>query len=245
VRSQKSFEDLQKANVANLNPVLLDVCDDQSVAKALSALQKRDGTLHALINNAGIAVGGPIEALPMSEWQRQFECNFFGVIRVTKACLPLLRESKGRVVNISSISGRVAAPFLSPYSTSKFALESFSDSLRRELRPFGVKVAVIEPGAIATPIWNKSQQEALADESPLDTKIMEAYAAQAERFRKFIEDLTRSAEPVSLVIQAIEHALNSRSPKTRYTVGRGIALSSLMAGVMPDRVMDAFMRRRF
>jgi len=242
VRSQKSFDDLQKSNIANLNPVLLDVCDDGSVAKALGNLQKQDGTLHALINNAGIAVGGPIEALPMSEWQRQFDANFFGVIRVTKACLPLLREAKGRVINMSSISGRVASPFLSPYSASKFALESFSDSLRRELSPFGVKVAVIEPGPIATPIWDKKDIQ--AENSAIDKQVMEIYSANTERFHFFIDEAKRRAEPVSLVIAAIEHALTSRSPKTRYPVGRGISFSSRMAGVMPDRVMDALLRRR-
>lgn len=244
VRSPKSFDDLAKIKIANLEPVFLDVTEDASVEKALRELQKKDGVLHALVNNAGIAVGGPIEALPMEEWRRQFETNFFGVIRLTKACLPLIRETKGRIVNVSSISGRVASPFLSPYSTSKFALESFSDSLRREMRPLGVKVSVIEPGAINTPIWAKSRGENEINDKDLDPSLALVYGNQLVKFKERIDGVARDAEPVALVINALDHALTSDKPKTRYPVGRGIALSSRLAGILPDPLMDKLLRSK-
>ncbi len=159
VRAQKSFDALTKANVQGLKPIFLDVCDEKSIEEAVARITKESGLLHGLVNNAGIAIGGPVEAVNLSDWRRQFETNVFGQILVTQKCLPLLRQCKGRIVNVSSVSGKIASPFLAPYAGSKHALEAISDSLRRELRPHGVKVSIVEPGPIATPIWEKSQTE--------------------------------------------------------------------------------------
>ena len=244
VRTERSFEDLVKMNVRGLHPLYLDVVDSQSIADAVSLVRKRAGTLYALINNAGIAVSGPVEGLSMEAWREQFDINFFGLIELTKICLPLLRESKGRIVNISSISGRVASPFLSPYATSKFAVEAFSDSIRRELRPFGVRVAVIEPGPINTPIWKKSLAVGHQRKSDLPQEILELYGPAIERFTAAMEQSELEASPVQMVVKAVEHALLSSYPKTRYPVGRGIGTMAIVAKHLSDGWLDKLLRLR-
>lgn len=244
VRSSSSFEDLKRAKIRNLEPVFLDVRDPKSVADALGLIQKESGTLHGLVNNAGIAVAGPVEALSLEDWELQFDTNFFGLIRLTQACLPLIRESKGRVVNISSISGKMASPFLGPYASSKYAVEALSDSLRRELKPFGVKVSVIEPGPIATPIWEKSLESGTRRKAQMDQAILPLYEGRLNRLLASTEEYSRKADPVALVTQAIEHALLSRSPKTRYPVGRGIFAASMMARLLPDRWLDYLISKK-
>lgn len=242
VRTQKNFDDITKMNVRGLQAVFLDVTSADSIRDCVSTLTKKSGTLHGLVNNAGIAIGGPIEAVSIEDWRRQFECNVFGAIALTQACLPLLRESKGRIVNMSSISGCIAAPFLGPYAASKFALEAFSDTLRREMLPFGVKVSIVEPGAIATPIWEKAKTEGLGSIDDYPSSVREVYGAALARFAQQLEKATRRAGPVSLVTAAVEHALVAGTPRTRYPVGRGIRTSSVLARVIPDTLMDRVIR---
>ena len=138
-----------------LVPLILDVADEAGVARAadeVAAVVGDDG-LHGLVNNAGIAVGGPLEFVPLEDVRRQFEVNVFGLLRTTQAMLSMIRAARGRVVNVSSQGGKVAAPYFGPYCASKFAVEAMSDSLRRELKPWGLHVSVVEPGAIDTAIW--------------------------------------------------------------------------------------------
>lgn len=242
VRSQADFDAVNKLNVRGLQPVFLDVTDPASVKACVSQLTKQAGILHGLVNNAGIAIGGPIEAVSIEDWRRQFETNVFGVVTLTQACLPLLRESKGRVVNISSISGRIAFPFMGPYAASKFALEAISDSLRRELRQFGVKVAVIEPGAISTPIWDKAKSDGLGKVNRYSRDLSQVYGRALERFQSVIEKSVSRAAPVSVVVRAVDHALTSRYPATRYPVGRGIRFSTAISRFVPDQWMDRLIR---
>ncbi len=244
VRTESAFESVRKMNVQGLEPVYLDVTDPASVRSAISTLKKSSGMLHGLVNNAGIAVAGPIEALPMSEWRKQFEVNFFGLLDLTHECLPLLRESKGRIVNMSSISGRVASAFLAPYAASKFAVEAYSDSLRREMQPLGVHVSLVEPGPIDTPIWRKSLSSNNATAKAYPPEIVELYGSAVTRFYKEMEKAELSAAPVGLVCKAVEHALTSRSPRTRYPIGRGIGFASALAGVLPDSWLDSLLRKR-
>lgn len=244
VRTQKDFDGLTKANVKGLTPVFLDVTDGASIRECVSAIIKQAGTLHALVNNAGVAMGGPVEAVSMEDWRKQFDINFFGAIELTQACLPLLRESKGRIVNMSSISGRIAFPFMGPYASSKFALEAASDSLRRELLRHGVKVMVIEPGAIATPIWEKSKSESLGKTAKYPQAILDVYGASLNKFSQLIDDTTAKAAPVSMVTAAVEHALTARRPRTRYPVGKGIKTSAVLSRLLPDRLMDKVFRYR-
>lgn len=242
VRSQNSFDEISRLNVKGLRPVILDVANSDSIASAVSEIRKRSGMLSGLVNNAGVAVGGPIEALTMKEWHHQFQVNFFGVVELTRECLPLLRESKGRIVNMSSISGRIATPFLGPYASSKFALEAFSDSLRRELRSHAVRVSVIEPGAIKTPIWEKSLSTGSRARAELSGEMEQVYGPSLNRFFKYLDELAANGGPVSLVTKAVEHALCSSSPRSRYPVGRGIKTLSRLTGWLPDSLIDRLLR---
>lgn len=244
VRSQKSFDEITKANVQGLRPVFLDVCDEKSIVACLSQIKKTSGNLHALVNNAGIAVGGPVEGVSLEDWRRQFETNVFGQVRVIQECLPLLRESKGRIVNISSIAGKVSSPFMAPYSASKFAFEAISDSLRRELVSHGVKVAIIEPGPIATPIWEKSQTEGMKKIDAYGPVLKQVYGTAMQSFDKEIKSAVKRAAPVAVVVKAIEHALTSRTPKIRYPVGRGISTAIVAASTLPDSWMDKIITGR-
>ena len=240
VRSQKSFDEL--SGLANLHPVFLDVADSPSIDALLKSLKGE--RLDALINNAGIAVGGPIEALAMDDWRRQFEINFFGLVELTKACLPQLRQARGRVLNMSSLSGRIASPFMGPYSASKFALEAYSDSLRRELRKHGVHVCIIEPGPIQTPIWEKSVREGSDRLHQLDPAMRELYGASLDKFSRLMLKTGESAAPVSRVIHAVDHALHSSRPRTRYPVGYGVGWLTRLSNVLPDKWMDQLLRAR-
>lgn len=244
VRTQKSYDDLLKMNVRGVQPIFLDVTSSPSIADAVSLIKKNGGVLHALINNAGIAIGGPVEALTMEAWRRQFDINVFGLIELTRACLPLLRESKGRIVNISSISGRIASPFLAPYAASKFAIEAFSDSLRRELRKHGVKVSVIEPGPINTPIWKKSIADSIERKSELPPEMLEVYGTSMDKFAKAMEQAAQDAAPVAWVVEAIVQALTARTPKTRYPVGQKVNAMTIAAKLLPDTWLDTLLRKR-
>lgn len=189
-------------------------------------------------------MGGPIEGVKLADWRRQFETNVFGPVRLIQECLPLLRESKGRIVNVSSVAGRIASPFLGPYSSSKFALESISDSLRRELIRQGIKVSLVEPGPVATPFWEKSKTEGLQKIGAYDSELQNIYATSLEKFRKRLELAERNADPAQIVVKAIEHALTSRLPRTRYPVGRGISFSIFLSRFIPDSWFDRLLMGR-
>lgn len=241
VRSEKSFEDIKKLNVQGLKPIYLDVCDEKSMESCVSEIRKRAGILHGLVNNAGIVVGGPLEAVTMEDLRMQFEVNVFGQIRVTQLCLPLLRESKGRIVNTSSIAGRLASPFMGPYSASKFAFEGITDSLRREVRRQGIHVSLVEPGPIATPIWEKSLNTAKTRVGKYSKEIQEVYGRSIEKFHTRVSTAEKRSSPVRVVVVAIEHALTARTPRTRYPVGRGIKFLAYAANAIPDRWLDRMM----
>ena len=159
IRKSADGEALQEVASDRLRPVYLDVTDGESIRAAAEIVEAGCGAsgLSGLVNNAGIVIAGPLEFLPLVSLRSQLEINVVGQIAVTQELLALLRRARGSIVNMSSVSGRVAAPFLGPYSASKFALEALSDSMRLELRPWGISVSVVEPGPIATPIWEKSR----------------------------------------------------------------------------------------
>lgn len=244
VRSQKSFDEITAIKIPELRAVFLDVCDESSIVGAVTSIREKSGRLDALVNNAGMAVGGPVEGVQLDDWRRQFETNVFGQVRVIQECLPLLRKSRGRIVNISSISGRVSSPFLGPYASSKFAFEAISDSLRRELKPLGVKVSIIEPGPIATPFWEKSKSSGLEKIDRYAPMLREIYGPAMEKFKKQIDLAERTASPVTVVTRAIMHALTSRKPKTRYLVGRGISATAALFNTLPDTWADRLMLAR-
>jgi NAD(P)-dependent dehydrogenase (short-subunit alcohol dehydrogenase family) len=223
---------------------MLDVTDRDSIAAAVQTVAKAVGEagLAGLVNNAGIAVGGPIELVPMSAVRCQFEVNVFGQIAVTQAFLPLLRRGRGRVVNMGSIAGRAATPFIGLYSASKFALEALTDALRSELSPWGIEVSIVEPGAIATPIWKKSARVADQMKAGLSDEARKLYGEQLASVRSSIEKVEERSIPATVVAEAVSHALTAKRPKTRYLVGIDARIRAAMAAWLPDRVQDRVVR---
>lgn len=242
VRNETDAESLRREASTRLHPVLLDVTDAHSINGAREAVERATGasTLSGLVNNAGVAYGGPVELLDVDELRSLFEVNFFGLLAVTQAFLPLLRKGRGRIVNMSSISGMVASPFLSPYSTSKWALEALSNALRVELHPWDIKVAVIQPGAIDTPIWRKGQQIGARIVAQGPKELAEYYGPALD---SYLQGIRPHGISVKHVARAVEHALTSARPRLRYPVGKDAALVRLFRH-LPDRVLDAFFRRR-
>jgi NAD(P)-dependent dehydrogenase (short-subunit alcohol dehydrogenase family) len=242
VGAVRKDEDAERLEAGGIRTVRIDVTDAGQIAAAREQLG--DTPLAGLVNNAGIAVAAPLEFLPIDRLRQQLEINLIGQAAVTQAFLPALRRAHGRIVNVSSIGGRVGLPLVSPYNASKFGLEGLSDSLRRELRPHGVDVILIEPGGVKTPIWEKG--EALADE------MMEDVPPEAERLyggmiAKLREETAKIAQERGLepsaVAEAIGTALTANRPRTRYLVGADAKLRARMAKYLPDRVMDRLIGR--
>jgi NAD(P)-dependent dehydrogenase (short-subunit alcohol dehydrogenase family) len=239
-------EDAERAESAGLRPLKLDVTDEGSIRKARDQVEEAVGSrrLAGLVNNAGIAVSAPLEFVPIDEFRHQLEVNLIGQLAVTQAFLPLLRRSYGRIVNVSSIGGRVALPLVGPYAASKFALEGISDSLRRELRHLGVEVIVVEPGGVKTPIWQrgKAAAEEMAEKMPPEAgalygKLVEAVRAQTVKIER------DRGMPPQAVAEVIGHALTATKPRTRYLVGRDAKLRAALAKRLPDRAMDTLIGR--
>lgn len=218
--------------------LLLDVTDHEQVRAAARRVEELDG----LVNNAGVAVSGPLELLPLHELRRQLEVNVVGQVAVTQALLPALRRTRGRVVFVGSIGGRSALPFLGPYAASKFALEAVADSLRLELRPFGIHVSIVEPGTIATPIWRKGAATADEIAQAWPAEARELYARPVAVFRQAAAAAGRRGEPPDEVAKAVEHALTAPRPRTRYLVGRDAKRRAIVER-LPDRLRDRVLAR--
>jgi NAD(P)-dependent dehydrogenase (short-subunit alcohol dehydrogenase family) len=218
VRTYEAGQKLQEKASSLLTPVLLDVTDAATIAAAAAIIKEQTGHrgLAGLINNAGITISGPLELIPINELRRQFEVNVIGQIAVTQAVLPLLRTAKGRIVNIGSVNGALSPPYLGPYAASKFALEALTDALRMELRTWDIHVSLIEPGPVATPIWDKSFSTAnrLEKEVPNENKML--YEPDLSAVRKMMAEIASHAEAVDIVVRAAVHALTAPNPKTRY-----------------------------
>jgi NAD(P)-dependent dehydrogenase (short-subunit alcohol dehydrogenase family) len=214
--------------------VLLDVTDPETIRHAAGRVDELD----ALVDNAGIAIAAPLEFLPPEELTRQLDVNVVGQLRVLQAFMPALRRSRGRVVLMGSIAGKSSMPFLGAYAMSKFALEAMADALRVELGPFGMHVAIVEPGTIATPIWTKPQRT--VDEFP--PEAVELYGERVEKFRRLTAERAGNAVPALEVAKAVEHALTSTTPKTRYIVGPD-AKRRARVERLPDRLRDKLLTR--
>lgn len=232
--------DADALRAAGLEPVLLDITRPDQIAAVAGRIgdDPAGRPLRAVINNAGIAINAPIELLSMDEWRHQFEVNFFGHVAVTKAVLPALHASAGRVVNISSIGGKVALATYGAYAGAKFAMEAMSDALRRELAPHGVQVVVVEPGGVRTEITSRGIDRlsgTLATLSPVERSryggLLQAVISQATAFTK----AGRSAEAAGRVIA---DAATTRRPRARYTIGRDAAMMTRLPRLLPDRVLD-------
>ena len=239
VRKQADAANLRQHTSKRVTPVFIDVTEANTIAFAAQTVTNRLGHtgLAGLVNNAGIAVPGPLEFLPITDLSRQFEINVVGQVAVTQAFLPLLRQGQGRIINMSSISGRVAAPFVGPYAASKFSLEALTDSLRVELKPWGIEVISIQPGAIATPIWDKT----VGDENYMRHFLDGAetlYGARLEAARKVAVKAGQQGIPAAKVAKVVARALAAKRPKTRYVVGRDAKIAAVLLKFLPDRVRD-------
>jgi NAD(P)-dependent dehydrogenase (short-subunit alcohol dehydrogenase family) len=243
VRKPQDGERLAR-EIAGVTPVRIDVVDGDSIAAAAQSVREQTGgRLAGLVNNAGIAVPAPIEHQPIDDFRRQLEVNLVGQVAVTQALLSQLRAARGRIVNVSSIGGKVAVPLLGAYAASKFALEGFSDTLRRELRPWGIEVSVIEPGTIATPIWDKGIASGDELTATLPPEAQRDYGPLIATVRTASEQGARSGLPPDAVAKDVAHALTARRPKTRYLVGREAKSRALLARVFPDRFIDSAIAR--
>lgn len=245
VRREEDAVSLREAAGPALTPIFLDVTEAGSIAAAHAevAAATGDGGLAGVVNNAGIVVAGPLELLPLEAFRRQLEVNLTGMLAVTQAFLPQVRAARGRIVNIGSISGRIAYPLEGPYSASKFAVEALSDSLRRELAQWGIRVALVNPGPVDTPIWEKSLASARALEEHLDPAGRELYQPLVEAVLREVRKSMENAVPAARVADAVVHALTAGRPRVRYWVGRGIGLAALAARLLPDRLWDALIAR--
>jgi NAD(P)-dependent dehydrogenase (short-subunit alcohol dehydrogenase family) len=224
-------------------PVLLDISDEGSVNAAAAAIASEAEQLAGLVNNAGIAIAGPLEFLPINLLRRQFEVNVIGQIAVIQALLPLLRRGGGRIVNLSSMEGRLAMPFVGPYCASKSALEALTESLRMELCPWGIKVILVEPGVTSTQILERSinaVEELINNLSPEDYKLYDEAICAG---RKAAGNLIKSPIPAEMVAKTIVRALTVRKPKTRYTVGRDARMAGILGKLAPDGIRERIIMR--
>lgn len=243
IAAVRKDEDAARLEGQGLRTTRIDVTDADQIAAAREELG--DTPLAGLVNNAGIAVAAPLEFLPIDRLRQQLEINLIGQAAVTQAFLPALRRGQGRIINVSSIGGRVGLPLVSPYNASKFGLEGLSDSLRRELRGQGVDVILIEPGGVKTPIWAKASQ--LADEMIEADMPAEAERLYGRMIAAVRAGTTRIAQETGIepreVAEAIGTALTASRPRARYLVGRDAKVRALMARLLPDRVMDRLIGR--
>jgi NAD(P)-dependent dehydrogenase (short-subunit alcohol dehydrogenase family) len=225
-------------------PLLLDVTVREQVAAAAEAIGAAGVSLRGVVNNAGVAVAGPLEYLPMDELRRQFEINFFGAIAVTQAMLPLLRQAAdARIVFMSSVSGQIASPFVGAYASSKFALEAAADALRMELSRFGIRVSVVQPGNVRTPIWQKGRDAKDTLLAQLPQKAREHYTAAIDTLVRLSEHEEQTGVEPQIVAQTVLRALTDAQPKARYPAGNPPAWQRRFAAMLPERWRDRLILR--
>ncbi len=245
VRKSEHGEALRRQASERLTPILLDVTDQHSIEDAARSVAVKLGgrALAGLVNNAGIDIAGPLETSSIAEVRSQFEVNVIGLLTVTQAFLPLLRQGRGRVVNIGSVLGRLAIPFMGAYSASKFALEGLTDAFRIELRQWGIHVSLIEPGPVATPLWSKTHL--LTGMNEVRGAAGKLYAtANAAAQAAFTQFGQTGISPDRVAAKVLE-ALTASNPKPRYLVGRDAKALSWLAALVPDRIRDRILIKRF
>jgi NAD(P)-dependent dehydrogenase (short-subunit alcohol dehydrogenase family) len=229
-----------------VEPVVVDITDSSAVAMAAKrvAAVTGDAGCQGLVNNAGEVHPGPLEFQPLDEIRAQLEVNLFGHLAVTQAFLPLIRLGGGRVVNVGSIGGRLVLPLHGAYSASKFAMEAVSDALRLELRQWNIHVALVDPGVTDTAIFAKTLASMDAMHERLLASGSTAYDGQIEAVRRLLAKTAENPAPADKVAKAVEHALTSKNPKSRYLAGKGARSVAALARVMPDGIKDLLVARR-
>jgi NAD(P)-dependent dehydrogenase (short-subunit alcohol dehydrogenase family) len=224
-------------------PVQLDVTDGDQVKAAVEEIERQSGgSLDGVVHNAGIPIGGALEEVEGDQLREIFEVNVIAPVLLTQALLPLLRRAKGRIVIVGSLGGRAAFPFAGPYHATKFALEGLADSLRLELRPQGVGVAIVEPGAISTPIWAKARRQVEAQRGGLDGEARELYGERLAAFGEKLESANRNGDEPEKVAAKIADALDGSG--SRYPVGRGAGTLSKLRPLLPDSAFDRLVGTR-
>jgi NAD(P)-dependent dehydrogenase (short-subunit alcohol dehydrogenase family) len=241
VRRQEDGERLAADASPRLRPVIVDVTDADSIAAAAREVDEAVGErgVAGLVNNAGLSIGGPLEFLPIDELRRQLEVNVVGQVAVTQAFMPTIRRARGRIVNMISVGGRIVNPYLGPYHASKWALEAISDALRKELRPWGIRVVAIEPGTIETEIWRKGTEQANEVIAGLPEEGRRLYGDKLPKVLRLAERLAEHAIPADRVAKVVERALTARRPRARYVVGVDARALITARQLLPDRAMDA------
>jgi NAD(P)-dependent dehydrogenase (short-subunit alcohol dehydrogenase family) len=228
-------------------PLLIDVTDEASIGAAAAEVARAvgDDGIAALVNNAGIGMTWPMEAIPLDDLRRIYEVNVFGQVAVTQAFLPLLRTGAGRLVNIGSIGDRLSLPFGAPLASSKWALASITESLRMELRPWGIHVVLIEPASIHTDAVQKVKDDAERVMSELSWSHLELYGDTYQAMTSRALEREKSGSDPDVVARAVLRALRTKRPRTRYVVGKDGRLLAFLAGWAPDRLFDAMRVRLF
>jgi NAD(P)-dependent dehydrogenase (short-subunit alcohol dehydrogenase family) len=246
VRKNADAEALRAEGSERLEPVSLDVADEDSIAAAKTRVSDEVGErgLAGLVNNAGISVVGPLEFIPAEELRRQLEVNLVGQVAVTQAFIPELRKATGRIVFISSIGGRLSSPFMTPYHASKWAIEATADALRLELRPWNIEVVLVEPGSIDTRIWEKGQAQADEIETGMGEQGRALYGRQIAAAREAARQTAAAGIPPERVAEVVGRALTADRPRTRYLVGRDAKIAARVRKVLPDRVFDRLLARQ-
>jgi NAD(P)-dependent dehydrogenase (short-subunit alcohol dehydrogenase family) len=239
VRRGDEGEALARVDAGRITSVTLDITDEGEVAALDAALPAH---LDAVVNNAGVFVGGPVEAVSLSQLRRVLEVNVVGQAAVTQATLPRLRASRGRLVFVSSLSGRVATPMFGAYNASQFALEGMVDALRMELAPWDIRVTLVEPAQTDTDIWRRADQDFDDAVARLSASNRELYAKHIAGYRKTIPRSQRMAAPVERVAATIEKALTTRRPRARYPVGAGARAQAQLPRLTPTSILDVLLR---
>lgn len=242
VRKPEDGDRLKAAITGDVRPVILDVSNRDHIAAVITAIDAEVGGagLQGLVNNAGVGVGGPFEYLTEEDWRWVMEVNFFGVVALSLAALPLLRAGRGTIVHIGSVGGRISNAGLGPYCASKFALEALAEAQRVEFSRSGspVRVALVEPGEVKTAIWDKADESADELDAKLDDVGRPRYQWLIDQSRGFIDEGRAKGVPASKVADAIEHALTASRPKARYLVGPDAKLGGHVLSRLPDRLRD-------
>lgn len=236
VRSEEDGEALRAAQGADrITPIVLDITDANHLRALSDTLPAR---LDAVVNNAGIVVAGPIEGVPLDELRRLLEVNVVGQLAVTQAVLGRLRAARGRIVFISSLSGRVSTPMTGAYNASKFALEGLADALRIEVQPWGVRVVIVEPAQTETEMWTNAEAALEASVAVLAPAHRELYAGHIDGFRRSIPRSRKMASSPEGVAEVVRAALTARRPRARYVVGTGPKVQAVLFGLMPTAARD-------
>ena len=238
VRSEQDANSINQVDPQRVSAVILDITNADHIAKLTDALPKR---LDAVVNNAGVAVGGPVETVTPDDWRNILEVNVIGQFAVTRAVLPKLRESRGRALFISSVNGRIATPMLGPYSASKFALEAACDALRVELRSWGVSVVLIEPAQTDTDMWRTAGDMVQQIEAEMSPDDRDLYAKHIAGMKKFVPRARKMASPTSKVVAVVQEALTARRPRARYVVALLPKIQTVVVTNMPAALRDRLM----